>query len=541
MPGALKAGGEPRAAARIDPHLRRDASIATLAPSLFPAAVAGGLAILAVAAGWRGSDLPAHLLRMDLVERDGFEVWNNFWYGGHHTAAYGFAFAVLSALVGIWTVAVASAALSAFVVDRLIVLATGRRNVWASLWFAAGTLTNVAIGRLPFALGMTFGLLALLAALLWRPRWAVVAAIATGLASPVASTFLAVIFTAWAIVEPHRRRSCGGLAAASLAPVLVVAFLYPQGGTFGFEWPPLLWTLTVCAILVALVPPQHNVVRASAVVYAVAAAMTFAVPNPLGSNIVRLGMYAAGPVLLALVPARRVVLVALVPPLLWWQWSPAIDAMTRAGADPSTTEAFYAPLRRFLHSVDADTERIEVVPTFRHWEAVYVAADLPLARGWERQLDRRFNPVLYEPGLTADEYRAWLLQAGVRYVALPAAQLDYSGEAEAALLEREQPFLIPVFHSANWQVWEVVDSTGLVDGAAELIHVGTEVLRVRVLDEGDVVVRVHTSAYWASEPALCIEATPDDWIVVRDAKPGVVELFLDETNILQLDDPCEPP
>src|ERR1700752_2833763 len=166
---------------------------------------------------------------------------------------------------------------------------------------------------------------------------------------------------------------------------MVVSFLYPQGGTFGFEWPPFLWTLAVCATFVALVPPQHKVVRASAVVYAVAAAMTFAVPNPLGSNIGRLGMYAAGPVLLALVPARRLVLVALVPPLLWWQWSPAIDAMTRAGADPSTTEEYYAPLRRFLHSVDADTERIEVVPTFRHWEAAYVAADLPLARGWERQ------------------------------------------------------------------------------------------------------------------------------------------------------------
>jgi hypothetical protein len=52
---------------------------------------------------------------------------------------------------------------------------------------------------------------------------------------------------------------------------------------------------------------------------------------------------------------------------------------------------------------------------------------------------------------------------------------------------------------------------------------------------------VHTSPYWATEPALCIEATPDDWIVVRDAKPGVVELFLDETDVLQLDDPCETP
>lgn len=538
MAGALgTAGGRHSTAAGDDRH-ERDVGAAVLPMSLVPAAVAGGLAMLAVVVGWRGSDLPAHLLRMHLVERDGFEVWNNFWYGGHHTAAYGFAFPVLSAFVGIWTVAVASAALSAFLVDRLIILATGRRNAWASLWFAAGTLTNVAVGRLPFALGMTVGLLALLLARIDRPRPAVAAAIATAAASPVASAFLSIIFIAWAIVEPRQRRSFVGLAAAALVPVLIVGVLYPQGGTFGFEWAPLLWTVTVCVAFAALVPPQQRLVRMTAVVYAVAAAVAFVVPNPLGSNIVRLGMYAAGPVLLALAPARRLILIALVPPLLWWQWSPAFDALTRAAADPSTTESYYAPLRRFLHSVDADTDRVEVVPTMRHWEAAYVAVDLPLARGWERQLDRRFNPVFYEPQMTADDYRAWLLHAGVRYVALPDTQLDYSAEAEAALLEHGQPFLRQVFGSAHWRVWEVVDSPGLVDGPAELVHVGTEVLRVRVLDEADVVIRVHASAYWASEPALCIQSTRDGWIVVSDAKPGVIEVFLDETDVLDLDDPC---
>ncbi len=512
-----------------------------LAPSLFPAAVAGGLAILAVAVGWRGSDLPAHLLRMHLVERDGFEVWNNFWYGGHHTAAYGFAFAVLSALVGIWTVAVASAALSAFVLDRLIVIATGRRNVWASLWFAAGTLTNVAIGRLPFALGMTFGLLAVLAALVRRRLSAGAAAIATGLASPVASTFLAVIFTAWAIVEPRRRRSCGGAGGC-------------VARSRGHRRIPVSAGRDV-RLRVAAVPVDGGGVRhrrrARAAAAQGRAGERHRVRRGRGNDVrrpeparvehrpardVRRRPSAAdprsGP---APRPGRARSATAVVAVVTGDRRSDA-----RAGADPSTTEQYYAPLRRYLHSVDADTERIEIVPTFRHWEAAYVAADLPLARGWERQLDRRFNPVLYEPALTADDYRAWLLQSGVRYVALPDAQLDYSGEAEAALLERDQPFLIPVFHSTNWQVWEVVDSPGLVDGPAELIHVGTEVLRVRVLDEGDVVVRVHTSAYWASEPALCIEGTPDDWIVLRDAKPGVVELFLDETDVFQLDDPCEP-
>ena len=40
----------------------------------------------------------------------GFEIWNNLWFGGHHTLGYGALFPVLGAAFGIWTVAVASAA-----------------------------------------------------------------------------------------------------------------------------------------------------------------------------------------------------------------------------------------------------------------------------------------------------------------------------------------------------------------------------------------------------------------------------------------------
>ena len=78
MAGALGAAGGRYSTAAGDDRHERDVGAAVLPMSLVPAAVAGGLAILAVVVGWRGSDLPAHLLRMHLVERDGFEVWNNF-------------------------------------------------------------------------------------------------------------------------------------------------------------------------------------------------------------------------------------------------------------------------------------------------------------------------------------------------------------------------------------------------------------------------------------------------------------------------------
>jgi hypothetical protein len=59
-----------------------------------------------------------------------------------------------------------------------------------------------------------------------------------------------------------------------------------------------------------------------------------------------------------------------------------------------------------------------------HWEAAYVAPAVPLVRGWERQLDTAGNPLFYDADLlNPDSYRAWLIDSGVRYVALPDAPL----------------------------------------------------------------------------------------------------------------------
>ena len=169
-----------------------------LPPALLPAAVATALAVVAIVLRWRGSDLPAHFFRVAIVERDGFEVWNNLWYGGHHTLGYGVLFPLLGSVVGIWTVAVASAGASAFLADVLLRQGTGRRCSSASLWFAAGTVTNVAIGRLPFALGLAVALGALVATQRRRMLVTAVLTLATAAASPVVSAFLALVFLAWA-------------------------------------------------------------------------------------------------------------------------------------------------------------------------------------------------------------------------------------------------------------------------------------------------------------------------------------------------------
>jgi hypothetical protein len=507
---------------------------------LLPGLVAVALALVAIGLRWRGGDLPAHWFRVALVRRDGFQIWNNQWFGGHHTLGYGALFPVLGAAIGIWTVAVLSAGVSAVLVDVLIRGGIGRRCLPASLWFAAGTVTNVAVGRMPFALGLTVGVGALVAAQRRRPVLTIVLTVATAAASPVVSAFLAIVFVAWAWVERGReRRRFALLAAAALAPVLAVAVLYPQGGSFPFRWEALVGTLVVSGLAVVLIPSRHHLLRTIAVIYALAAIVAFVIPTPLGANLTRLGMYAAAPALLAVVSLRRSLLVIALVALWFWQWSPAFDAILRSGRDLSTQRDYYVPLMKYLDSVGAADDRTEVVPTARHWEAAYVAAAFPIARGWERQLDIRFNKLFYEPGLTAARFHDWLKDEGVDRVALPDAALDDAGKQEAALLAKGLPFLREVWSNPHWRVWEVVDSPGLVDGPATVIGIDAESIDLDVTGPGDVTLRVRGSAFWRTDPPVCVEATSDDWIVLRHPPLGPIKVFLDGAHLVTGDDdPC---
>ena len=110
-------------------------------------------------------------------------------------------------------------------------------------------------------------------------------------------------------------------------------------------------------------------------------------------------------------------------------------AVAEAHGDPSTEASFFADPRAFLERVVRPGERVEVAFTHNHWEAAHLATAVPLARGWERQLDEKANPLFYDGRpLTPERYHRWLRDSAVRWVALSSAPLDYSAEAEAKLL-----------------------------------------------------------------------------------------------------------
>ena len=192
--------------------------------------------------------------------------------------------------------------------------------------------------------------------------------------------------------------------------------------------------LVISAAGVALLAPGRRTLWAGGLLYLAVLVGAFFVPSPFGQNALRLGVL-AGPSVLALAHRRRVPVLALVVVgvgLLYLQWLPAVRAVAEAHGDPSTRLAFQAEARDFLARVAKPGERVEVPMTVNHWEAADLAKVVPLARGWERQLDQKANPIFYDgKPLTASGYHEWLGENAVRWVALPNAPLDYSGAQEA--------------------------------------------------------------------------------------------------------------
>jgi hypothetical protein len=216
--------------------------------------------------------------------------------------------------------------------------------------------------------------------------------------------------------------------------------------------------------------------------------------------------------------------IALVAPLAYWQAYPAVRDVARASGDPSTAAAYHAPLVRFLEGRPGSF-RVEIPFTENHWEAAYVAPSIPLARGWERQLDRRDGALFYDGSLDPARYRAWLDELAVAYVALPDVALDYSARAEGRLIAGGLPYLRPVWHDAHWRVFAVRRPAPLVEGAASAIDLEPDGFAIRASRPGDAYVRVHHTRWWAILVGrACVESGPHGMTRVHVLAPGTVRV-----------------
>jgi hypothetical protein len=489
---------------------------ARLAPVLTAAVLAAAYVIVSPPT----RDLAAHLFRADLFSRQGFGLWNNDWYGGHHILGYSMLFPVVSALLTPQLAAALAATATAALFEPLARRHFGARAWLGALVFGAATAINLYTGRLALAFGALPALGAIVALDRDRPLTAAALALLSALCSPVAALFaaLAAAGHALAAVLTHRRvrPAIPGVvtAVAALAPVLALAVAFPEGGTEPFDLGTLLPVLAMCAVALLITAREAPALRAGIAIYALAVLAVYVIPSPIGSNIARLGTLLAAPLAALLWWRRRPMLLALCAlPALYVGWQAPVSDVAALAGDPSTSAAYYQPLLRFLQVQPGGRDRalrIEIPFTDSHWEAYRVAPEFPLARGWERQLDRAHNPEFYDGRLTAATYDRWLHDNAIRFVALPDATLDASARREAALIRAGQPYLRPVMRSAHWDVYAVAHPTPIAQGAATLRAMGSDWIALTARRPGTVTLHVRFTPYWEiTEGAGCVAPDGD--------------------------------
>jgi hypothetical protein len=475
------------------------------------------------------ADHAAQFFRSELFADQGFSAWDNFWFGGHHLPGYGLLLPALSSLVGARLVGVVSALAAALLFSAIAYDRFGERARLGVIWFATATSISLFTGRLTFALGVAVALAAVYAAQRNHRLVAVFFAALTPLASPVAALFLACGVIAYAIAERSRRGL--ELAVVTLGMALLINSAFPEGGTEPFTFSSYQPAILVAVAVFIALPPQERLLRYGVAVYCFALTGAFLIQTPMGGNATRLGALLLGPALaFGLWRRQRFALILLVPVLVYWQWSPVVRDLEQVSAQPSVKPGFYAPLIDFLRGQPRhDAYRVEVLPEAHHWESAYVPRGIYIARGWERQLDRKLNPLFYQSTpLTGPQYRSWLDDLGVGFVAVPHAALDYAGRPEKKMLKRGPPrYLERVYNSTDWTVYKVRNPSPLAIGG-KMVKLRPQGFVVDSSAPGTVLVRVHWTPYWSIEQGTgCVEQAPGGYTMLDVETPGRFRVGID--------------
>ncbi len=491
----------------------------------------------------RTPDLAAQAYRVALFGQLGFAVFDAHWYAGHELLGYSLLFPALGSLVGLRAAACLSVLVSVALFERLAAGAYGRAARWGAACFALAAAGDAWSGRLTFALGVSLGLAAMLALARERLGAAVALAALCAAASPVAGLLLALAGLTQSLASGQRRGALA-LAAPAAGVALLLSLMFGDGGAEPYPATSFAATLVVIGVFLLALPPGARALRIGALAYLAACVACLAVANPMGSNLERYAVLLAGPLLVcaqlqagggapadgdgrSAAQARRpwpLVALALAVIGAWVLWGPVRETLAVAGSS-STSAAYYAPVERFLAAQTSGPVRIEVPPTRARWEAALLAPSVSLARGWEKQLEERYDRPLLSSGLTAGAYDRWLHVQAVDYVALPDTALDPSSAREGRLIAGGLPFLREASAARHWRIYAVRAPTPLASGPGRLVSLGHDSLAVRAAGAGRVLVRVHFTRYWVvASGSACVREAPGGWTAIDVHAPGTVTL-----------------
>ena len=530
-----------------DPGFRRTAS-GWRWPACRPAALAAlaGAVALAGALIWLialprvGTDLPAGLTRAGWAGRYPGAGYLFAWYGGLYPVGYSLLAPYLLATFGTRASMAAATVLSASLMGWLLARHRVPRARAAAVWAAVALCTELTAGRASFTVALPAAFGCVLAAgtrpragSRWRARVktaaVVMLALLTSMLSPVAGLFLAVAATALVVCGHRRQGLYMGLAAT--VP-LSITLAIPGTGRQPIGIQDLLLPLVAVAAVLADVPRHWRVIRAGAAIYAVGTLAAWLLPTAVGANADRLGELLAGPVLIGLaepgrlLPAgltatrRALSLLALAGAAAWLAAQPTQDL---AHGNAPAYEPQTAALVRELRALHADTARVEAVPQYGHWESYELAGTVPLARGWERQLDTARNPLFYSGTLTPAAYHAWLAFNAVRYVAISEAVPDSAARAETRLIRAGQPWLVPVWHDSYWRLYQVTGTLAIASPPASITAYTPAMITLRMPRAGTALIRVHWSPQLGASGGAAVRRS-GTWTTVTARRPGTYQL-----------------
>ena len=484
-----------------------------------------------------GTDLSAAVARADWARDYPATGYLFSWYGGFHPAGYSLLAPYVLGFFGVQLGMSLAVLISALLLSSLLVRHEIPRPRAAAVWVAIALWTELSAGRAAFTLGLAAGLgcVAVVDVSLSpppeKPRFAAlriganarltaVAALALlcSFLSPVAAIFLLVVAGALA-VGGHFAHAIV-IAVAASVPLAVMALFY-DGGVQPLLTQNLVPPLVAAVAVLLLVPRRWRLVRAGAACYGLGVVVAAAVPSLIGSNVARLAELLAGPIIVGIASSRRRWLLALaLAGAAIWQVAQPIADLAQGNAQPYAPQT--AALVRELGILHADTARVEAVPQYGHWESQELASAVPLARGWERQLDVERNPLFYGRVLTSAAYYAWLRSSAVRYVAISAATPDPAAVAEAATVRAGQPWLVLIWRNSFWQLYRVLGSAPMATAPATVVRSTPAQITLRMSRAGSTIIRVHWSALLSANGAEVSKAGPWTRLTVR--KAGIYEL-----------------
>jgi hypothetical protein len=495
-------------------------------------AAASALAIVALAPP--GGDGPAHLYRTLLV-RDGVWLWDELWFAGHYPlASYSLLYYVPVALVGNLPVVVAAVVASAALFAALAQDEWGDVARWPTRAFGVAAAWPLYTGTYSYALGLAFALACLR---LLQTRRTALGLLAAGLAlaaSPLAFAFLCLALAAVALGRGRAGRTelaIGGGLLALIGAQLVVLAAFPSEGRYPFSPVSLAGALGVSALgaALALRAERGRMLAAFFALWGLANLAAFGVASPLGDNVTRLRGIVFPLVLLTALLARfrpRPLVFAALGLALFLNVGPDLSALPKRAADAETArEEFWSPALDFVAARSGPGHRVEVVPTFGHWEAYWAPrAGLALARGWYRQIDLAENAELYRDPLEPVAYRRWLRRMAVRYVLLPRARLGALGAGrEAELLRSGRAGLPEVFRTRDWRVYELPGAVPVLTGpgSPRLERLGHARVTGTTTAAGDHRLRLRWTPYRrVAAGAACLRRAADGTTTLVVRRPG---------------------